>query len=284
MSQLVFLLSSLLCVAHCLIRSASLPIRLPNNPLNTSCPLHREYDAVKEQVREILDDYPPCICGGEGWTRVVHLNMSDMNQQCPNNWTLITTPIRGCGRTNYGLRVCDSVTYPVHSLNYSHVCGRILAYQKGVTSAFYSSLHLDQNTVEDAYLSGVSLTHGPPGSRQHIWSFAGGLYEQDSSYALFQCPCSNYPHRLPSFVADNYFCDSGNPGPNYNSSIYYIEDPLWDGQGCGLTSTCCKYNSPPWFCTSLPQPTKEDLEIRKCHTYIHEGEDIIIIIVDVFIK
>ncbi len=176
MSQIVFLLSSLLCVAHCLIRSPSLPIRLPNNPLNTSCSLHRDYDAVRVQVREILDAYPPCSCAGaEGWTRVVHLNMSDMNQQCPSNWTLITTPVRGCGRTN-NQRVCDSVTYPVHGLNYSHVCGRILAYQKGLTSAFYNSIAWSYlNTIERAYLSGVSLTHGPPGSRQHIWSFVKGI-------------------------------------------------------------------------------------------------------------
>ncbi len=292
MPQLVFLLSSLLCVAYCLIRSPSLPIRLPNNPLNTSCPLHRDYDAVREQVREILDDYhkdgnQPCSCGGEGWTRVVHLNMSDMNQQCPNKWTLITTPVRGCGRTNNNQRVCDSVTYPVHGRTYSHVCGRILAYQKGWASAFRNSIVYSLNTIEQAYLSGVSLTHGPPGSRQHIWSFVRGLFDQDDGGSNFNiCPCSvaHSTFQVPSFINNNYFCDSGNPGPTSYYKTYYTHNPLWDGQGCGSHSTCCEYNNPPWFCTSLPHPTNEDLEIRSCYTNVMQYENIVIRLMDIYVK
>ena len=44
-------------------------------------------------------------------------------------------------------------------------------------------------------------------------------------------------------------------GPGYNSSAFYIDDPLWDGEGCCSTSSCCEFNSPLWFCKSLPYPT-----------------------------
>ena len=286
MSPLVFLLSCLLCVAHCLIRSPSPPVRLPNNPLSTSCPLLGE-QTVRELVRETLDAYSPCSCGGAGgWTRVVHLNMSDIHQQCPSNWTLITTPVRGCGRTSNGSKVCDSITYPVHGLTYSHVCGRILAYQKGVLSAFYNHVWY-QSTLEEAYLSGVSLTHGPPGSRQHIWSFVGGMYELDDGRNSAQkCPCSvaDYPYNTPFFINNNYFCDSGNSGPSFSTSIYYSDNPLWDGQGCGSSSSCCQFNIPPWFCTTLPQATSDDLEVRNCYAVSASSEDKIITLIDIYVK
>ncbi len=191
----LFLLFSLLYMADCQTRNHSLPIRLPNAPLSTSCPLRRDPSLVKETLDEY---YPPCPCGGvRGWTRAVHLDMSDRNQQCPSNWTLVTTPIRGCGRTNRNQGVCDSVTYPVHGRTYSQVCGRVLAYQKGWPSALYNSLRPSSSfALEEAYLSGVSLTHGPPDSRQHIWSFIAGEYElDDGRFKSFKCPCSttNWP-------------------------------------------------------------------------------------------
>ncbi len=48
------------------------------------------------------------------------------------------------------------------------------------------------------------------------------------------------------------------------SNTFYAADPLWDGQDCGPTSTCCIFNNPPWFCKQLPQPTNTDLEVRLC--------------------
>ncbi len=45
------------------------------------------------------------------------------------------------------------------------------------------------------------------------------------------------------------FCETGSRQAWQN--ILYSEDPLWDGQGCGLTSSCCQFNSPPWFCKKL---------------------------------
>ena len=46
--------------------------------------------------------------------------------------------------------------------------------------------------------------------------------------------------------------------------VFYADDPLWDGQGCGPASTCCTLNSPPWFCKQLSQLTNTDLEIQIC--------------------
>ena len=300
MIQLTCILLSLLDLAQCQHHNTTLPIRITNIALSNSstCPLlntsaQREL-VRKKLVRKTLQRYynsddRPCSCGGEGWTRAAYLNMSDPNQQCPSNWRLITTPIRGCGRRASGIE-CDSVTYSVHGRsNYSSVCGRILAYQKGLTGAFFAPIHNNLYTIDTAYLDGVSLTNGPAGSRQHIWSFVGAYYEQDHSYdTVVTCPCTNtnifWPHQVPSFINNSYFCDTGNPGPGYSRTTYYINDPLWDGEGCGSTSTCCEFNSPPWFCKSLPQPTSDDLEIRNCYANVLGNEDKLITLIDIYVK
>ena len=149
-----------------------------------------------------------------------------------------------------------------------------------------NSLSLASHT---AYLSGVSLTHGPAETRQHIWSFVGALYEQDPNYRTdLNCPCTNtiisWPHQVPSFINNDYFCDTGNPGPGTSRTTYYTNDPLCDGVGCGSTSTCCEFNSPPWFCKSLPQPTSDDLEIRNCCAAPSKFEDRQITLNNVYVK
>ena len=219
----------------------------------------------------------------------MYLNMSDPNQRCPSNWTLITTPIRGCRRRATAYGQCDSVTYSVHGRTYSSVCGRILAYQRGVAAAFHNVIAYNLGTIDTAYLSGVSLTHGPAETRQHIWSFVGSDIEQGPNYnTRYNCPCTNtivsWPNQVPSFINNDYFCDTGNPGPRISLTTYYINDPLWNGKGCSSTSTCCEFNSQPWFCKSLSQPTSDNLEIRDCYTEYSNAEDKLITLIDVYVK
>ena len=229
----------------------------------------------------------PCSCGGPEWTRAVFLNMSDPSQSCPSNWTPVNSPIRGCGRTTSDHSECDSVYYSVGG-RYSRVCGRIVAYQKGGAGGFYHAIHSNQG-LEGAYLDGISLTHGVQGSRQHIWSFIGTYYDQGTPYHTdISCPCTNtavhWPHQIPSFMNNNYFCDTGNPGPGIDFARYYTDDPLWDGQGCGGNSICCEFNTPPWFCASLPQPTNDNLELRNCYADASVHEDKIITLIEIYVK
>ena len=226
-------------------------IHLPSTAFSkgSTCPLLNN-SAQRELVRKTLQScYPQCFCGSAGdWTRAVYLNMSDPNQQCPSNWTLVTTPIRGCGRSNMSYYSCDSVTFSVHGHTYSSVCGRILAYQRGIMVAFYNAHQRIADTVDGTY------SHGPAGSRQHIWSFVGAAYKQHHNYCReLNCPCTNtnisWPYQVPSFVNNDYFCDTGNPGPGDNlykyytdnPTTYYTDDPLWDGEGAvhapAVTST-----------------------------------------------
>ena len=72
--------------------------------------------------------------GSGVWTRVAFLNMSDPSENCPENWVLDEV-VRGCGNPN--TIMCTSTLYPAFGLPYSHVTGRIIAYQRGVTSGLY---------------------------------------------------------------------------------------------------------------------------------------------------
>ena len=239
-SILIFFLSILTC---CFCQENA-PQIFPT-VVHESCPSSEELAATMEQITEqVLSrlSQPLCPCGGRGeWTKIAHLDMSDPSQQCPSNWSLVTTPVRGCGRsTSFS---CDSAIFSSSGRSYSRVCGRVVAYQHGVVHAFLSSFSTAPG-LEGVYVDGVSLTHGAAGSRQHIWTFAAALYG-GASISPSKCPCTNantnttWPHEVPEFVGDDYFCDTGNPGPEFNSNTVYTDDPLWDGEGCGPTSTCC---------------------------------------------
>ena len=51
---------------------------------------------------------------------------------------------------------------------------------------------------------------------------------------------------------------------NLDWNRFHPEDPLWDGMGCGPSSTCCSLNNPPWFLKRLSSPTTDDIEMRVC--------------------
>ena len=163
------------------------------------------------------------------------------------------------------------------------MCGRVYAYQQGTTDAFNGGF----GHLEDGYVEGISLTHRAVGSRQHIWSFAAAYGERvPANFDRFICPCINTNvnwanWRIPPFVGNNYFCATANPGPGFG--FVYTNDPLWDGVGCDLpTNTCCQLNNPPWFCTTLPGQTTDDLELRMCFNEDHISESVHVSLVEIY--
>jgi len=91
--------------------------------------------------------------------------------------------------------------YNTYGINYSHVCGRVIGYQYATPSAFSRN----SGTIDSYYVDGVSLTHGPPGARQHIWTFAAGFTEQVHSHNNWECPCAGRRSQtiIPSFVGND---------------------------------------------------------------------------------
>ena len=221
-------------------------------------------------------------CGGVtgGWTRVAELDMTNSSYQCPSGLREQNdTGNRTCV-PNSDSATCSSVTFPVTTLDYSKVCGRIIGYQYSSTNAF--GHRNNPHSIDTYYVDGVSLTHGNP--RQHIWTFAAAAGETSSPN--FICPCTNNETNStappPDYVGNDYFCDTGSS--THHSATLYYDDPLWDGAGCGTLSTCCSFNDPPWFYKQLPQHTTDDIEMRVCRDQIASNEDIALEMVDVFIQ
>ena len=195
-----------------------------------------------------------------GWMRVAFIDMTDPGNSCPPEFTPETqSSIRMC-RTSRSGRGCTSVNYSVHGIEYMNICGRALGYYIGGLGAFYQYTHAGANTTASYYADGMLVTHGT--ARHHIWTFAIGL-SKDYNYPLYNCPCALYSiPAVPSFVGENYFCESGNVG-KIEYSQWYLDDPLWDSQGCLAGSTCCNRGG-PWFSTSADQEVNDDIEVRIC--------------------
>ena len=204
-------------------------------------------------------------CGGitGGWMQVANIDMTDSSHTCPQGLkTLTMESKRLCTSTDR--EGCSSATIDVHGINHTRVCGKIIGYQNAGASSFYQYYLDSALTVDDHYVDGVILTHGA-NPKTHVWTFAAGL-DEIGSY-VGRCPClrpAAYTLAyVPPWVGSDYFCDTGSATPI--QAVFFSDDPLWDGEGCGATSTCCSFNNPPWFSKQLPSPTTDDIEMRVCN-------------------
>ena len=151
-----------------------------------------------EEHKNKIEAPPLHQCGGTGgWRHVVYLNMTD-NTCCPSGWRLTRHSKTTCGKISTSDLSCDSVFFPVSGGNYTSVCGSIRAYQYNGLDAFEAYHKGAVTTIDEAYVAGVSLTHGSP--RQHIWTFAAGVTE-DAPHRDDVCPCdASINITIPTFV------------------------------------------------------------------------------------
>ena len=212
--------------------------------------------------------------------RVAELDMTDATNQCPDDLKLRTTPLRTCRIKSTGSGTCSSDMFSVDGVQYSKVCERIRAYQVGATDVYHNP------NIDTYYVDGVSLTHGSS-PRQHIWTFACA-HDDDDQRPNSKCACTNTAisdmvQPPPQCVGDDYFCDiSLATAPSHQS--FYSDYPLWDGAGCGPQSTCCSFNSPPWFYKQLPQTTTDDIEMRVCRDQERDDKDIAMEIIELYVQ
>ena len=138
--------------------------------------------------------------------------------------------------------------------------------------------------INGAYVDGVSVTRD--NSRQHIWTFMVAIQElvcDDDCY--HKCLCApNSPLNVPSFIGNDYFCESGYFG-HYEYNMFYSEDPLWDGKQCGLIEKgCCQASGPPWFNKTFNSPTTDYIEMRVCSDQVSSNEDSPVSFYEIYVK
>ena len=246
-----------------------------------------ELKKINHSLAEKIMNNARYSCGGTtNWRRAVYLDMTDSNTNCPSGWQLTGYSKRTCGRVGPDDLTCDSVFFPVGGGPYSQVCGRITAYQYGLPDGFSGFSDRGQTTIDSVYVSGVAVLHGRP--RQHIWTFAVGPWENNTvDHRSERCPCDSGVTSIPPFVGEDYFCESGYVWPGYRNDTDQIRihsnDPLWDGEGCHSTSTCCSFHNPPYFTQTLNQTTSDDLELRICLRDLHV-DNVAVELVDLYVK
>ena len=222
-----------------------------------------------------------------GWMRVAYINASDSRYNCSTgnmtyNGVQTTCPVGFgsmctsscctpiCTRSDSDKHGCFSVTFPAHRVPYTKVCGRARGYQFGYTRAFHSSRYAGQD-LNSAYVSGLSVTHGKPGRRKHIWTFAAGYSKNNTGNTSLNCPCGNHQGPDPPLlVGKNYFCETGNTGKAERRwYTLHTDNPLWDSQGCPTETPNCCNNNIPWFATTVSnnknnKEVTNDIEVRMC--------------------
>ena len=124
------------------------------------------------------------------------------------------------------LAVClSSLTYILY-----RIVSRVISYHDHKTPdghCPYIGFQTDGliHTLEEAYIDGVSITHGSP--IQHIWSFIA-FHDEDQT-GCHGCPChTQFTGTHVPFIGDNFFCDSGTTLQGFK---FHFANPVWDGQG-----------------------------------------------------
>ena len=196
-------------------------------------------------------------CGIEGVMRIADVDLKNVNHSCPPGWSQIFASSKNmCVSTTAG---CLSVIFPTYGIKHGQVCGMAAGYVYYYGYGFYFNSY----SIDQPYITGISITSGPQNNREHVWSYATGYSEVLSSNA--NCPCSAVPgNRPPYYVGNNYYCDVG-AHVKPKASTWYTNSTLWDSKGCYSRSRCCSSSSrQPWFQAALHDATTENIEVRLC--------------------
>uniref|UniRef100_A0A1X7UMX0 Uncharacterized protein n=1 Tax=Amphimedon queenslandica TaxID=400682 RepID=A0A1X7UMX0_AMPQE len=153
---------------------------------------------------------------------------------------------------------------------YDRVCAEISAFQLGTPDGISGPNR--PGSIDDAYVDGFSITHRKS-PRKHIWTFMGSSSEKEPI-----CPCATGSTvKVPDFIGNNYFCESGNPEKTAKHTVVYIKDVLWDMQKCeGAEAPCCKTKFDRAYAV-LPSPTTDDIKVMLCSDEAYSKEDFVLL-------
>ena len=223
--------------------------------------------------------------GNGGWMRIGYINMTEPGATCPQSLCNYTYGGKTLCDKSQGLGYgCNSTFFSAIGLNYTKVCGQARGYQSGGTDGIYPNGYGgDSDSIDGAYVDGLSITHGS-NPRQHIWTYAAGIFEEDTR--TYSCPCNTgTTTATPSYVGNDYYCESGATMSTFSSNKFYPDDILWDGQQCGSReSPCCSSSTIPWFIKTLPQSVTDDIELRMCSNQGYPDEATPIDIIEIYIR
>ena len=240
---------------------SAFPIQLPSGMYNI-----RSGDSVMKQ------QYCMFSCNGisGGWTRIAYLNTTENPKSCPSELEVRSADTANplCRRNNSDAG-CSSVIYPSNGTYYSQVCGTVRIHQQETPDGFQS--HNDQilrnnQSVNQNYVDGVSLTHGTNPNRIHIWTYTAAMKFGDD-----RDRCTICDEKKPFYIGTNFtctaeYCMKGSCG---------FEDAIWtDGLLCFGNET---------FYRQLSELTTDNIEMRVCRDQGRNDEDILLSYLEIFV-
>ena len=223
-------------------------------------------------------------CGGTkgGWMRIADIDTS-RGDTCPSGWNSYNSYCTGGSSAG-----CYSAHFSVNSTSYSKVCGKVRGYQKHSMDGFYPSAYAygkinryipvtSSRSLDGVYVDGISITSGNP--RKHVWTYAVGRRDH---YTPANCPCAKHPGpNPPTYVGNHYYCESGS---KEKVNKLYINDTLWDGDGCPPEDSCCYVAGMPWFFRQFPITTTGDIEVRICYDENFSNEAVVVEHIQLYVQ
>ena len=190
-----------------------------------------------------------CHGVGRGWIKVGGFNV---NNKCPENFRIEN--INGAENTCVPVTRpgCTSIKYFTSNISYSRVCGEV----KGIGMDTPDGFRTPTDQIDENYVDGISITHGLP-NREHIWTFAA----EHRDYNDYTCTCNR---EKPGFIKDNVYCMEVESMHDYNKC---------ECEGC-----------PSIFNSTLPQVTKDVIEIRVCTNQHRDDEQVGISFADMYVQ
>ena len=77
--------------------------------------------------------------------------------------------------------------------------------------------HSSSQTIDEAYVDGISITHGTP--RNHLFTYA-------AAWKITGCPCKG-GKEPPAFVGNNYYCGDDVVPPGHSWKRKWFPDYLF---------------------------------------------------------
>jgi len=155
-------------------------------------------------------------CAAPRWHTVFELNPS---VGCPGDWVQVLPRAAGGGSAAPAEAVCSrgfSGLAQVSAMvaegwTYNQLRGSVSSFVMGSPDALRLEPWRGEQGIDDAYLDGISLTRWTSRGREHVASYIAGLSysaRHFSYYATANCICHGGVELPPSWLGDDYYCDS----------------------------------------------------------------------------